>query len=106
MINRAVILAHRFVFEGGRVVSPAAVALIRRSLQSLARVGIREICVVDGDQAELLRDRLALHDLLGVNVEVLSNRSWRRAGGSALRVARDFMGSEPCLIVRGDRPLA
>ncbi len=106
MIKRAVILAHRFVFEGGSVVSPAAVAMIRRSLQSLTRLGIREICVVDGDQADLLKERLALHDLIGVKVQVLANRSWRRSGGSALRVARDFMGDQPCLILRGDRPLS
>lgn len=106
MINRAVILAHRFVFEGGSVVSPSAVAMIRRCLQSLARVGVRNICIVDGDQADLLRDRLQLHELVGLNVSVMANRSWRRAGGSALRVARDFVGDEPCLLLRGDRPLA
>jgi len=105
MINRAVILAHRFVFEGGSVVSPSAVAMIRRALTSLARLGVRDICVVDGDQAELLRERLELGSLIGVNVRVLANRSWRRAGGSALRIAQTFIGNEPCLILRGDRPL-
>ena len=110
MVKRAIVLAHRLVFDGGSI-SPATVALIRRTLKSLAEIGVRQICVVDGEQAELLRDRLALHEFPNLQVEVLFNRSWRRASGSATLVARDFLAArsnghaEPCLILRGDRPL-
>jgi 2-aminoethylphosphonate-pyruvate transaminase len=108
MVHRAIVLAHRLVFEGGSEISSASVALLQRNLSSLAQIGIRDVCVVDGEQAELLRARLALHEFPSLNVTVLSNRSWRKASGSAVLVARDFLAASdrPCLIVRGDRPLS
>lgn len=106
MIQRAIVLAHRLHFNGGSI-SPAAVALVRRSLASLAQLGVRDVCVVDGEQADILRDRLALHELPGMRVEVRFNRSWKRNSGSAILVARDFLtaSDDPCLVLRGDRPL-
>ncbi len=110
MVQRAIVLAHRLVFEGGSV-SPASVALVRRTLSSLAQIGVRDVVVVDSDQADLLRDRLALHELPALNVKVLYNRSWRRASGSATLIGRELLeaasadGDDGCLVVRGDRPL-
>lgn len=111
MVQRAIVLAHRMVFEGGSELSSAAVALLRRSLTSLALIGVRDVCIVDGEQAEFLRERLALHEFPQLDVRVLANRSWRKASGSAVLVAREFLlatrdSDEPCLILRGDRPLA
>lgn len=107
MVNRAIILAHRLVFEHGSELSPSSIGLIRRTLTSLAQMGIGKVCIVDGEQAEILAERLALHEYPTLEVEVLANRSWRKASGSALLVARDFLTSEssPCLVLRGDRPL-
>lgn len=108
MVNRAVVLAHRLAFEGGTVLSQANLAVLRRSLSSLARVGITEVCLVDGEDADSLRQ--AVLDALpaGVSLEVVANHSWRRASGSALLLASEFLGrsTQPCLVVRGDRPLA
>lgn len=106
MVQRAIVLANRLFFDGGSI-SPAAVALVRRTLASLSRIGVRDVCVVDGEQADILRDRLALHELPNMRVEVRFNRSWRRASGSAVMVARDFLtaSDDPCLVLRGDRPL-
>ena len=108
MGKRAIILAHRMVFEGGSVLSPNALGLLRVSLNTLSQAGVKDICIVDGERAEDLRDRLALHEFPTLNVRVLSNRSWRKASGSAVLVARDFLEAEdsPCLVLRGDRPLA
>jgi 2-aminoethylphosphonate-pyruvate transaminase len=107
MVERAIVLAHRLFFDGGSV-SPASVALVRRTLRSLQQIGVRDVCVVDGEQADILRDKLALHELPNLRVEVRFNRSWRRASGSAVLVARDFLTADdgPCLVVRGDRPLS
>jgi len=110
MVQRAIVLAHRLAVEGGSV-SPAAVALLRRTLNSLEQIGVRDVYVVDGDQADLLRDRLALHELPSLNVKILFNRSWRRASGSATLVGREALetaaaaGEDACLVLRGDRPL-
>ncbi len=110
MQKRAIVLAHRLATDGGSI-SPAAVALIRRTLRSLQQIGVREVCVVDGEHADVLGDRLALHEFPTLKIEVLDNRSWRRASGSATLVARDFLvaqdngHAQPCLILRGDRPL-
>lgn len=108
MVNRAIVLAHRMVFEGGSVLSPTALGLLRRSLASLEQIGVEEVCIVDGERAELLRDRLQLHEFPRLDVCILSNRSWRKASGSAVLVARAFLEAEdtPCLVLRGDRPLA
>ena len=110
MVNRAVVLAHRLVLEGGSELSSANVALVRRTLASLAQIGVTEVCVVDGEHADELGDQLRGPggDVLGaMKLEVLANRSWRQASGAALLLARDFLGrsSAPCLVLRGDRPL-
>ncbi len=105
MIRRAILLAHRLVFDGGSELSPSSVALLRRSLAVMAKAGIREVCVVDGERAEELREALVLAELPTLRVRVLANRSWKKASGSALLVARDFLAMGPCLVLRGDRPL-
>jgi 2-aminoethylphosphonate-pyruvate transaminase len=107
MVTRAVVLAHRMVLEGGHELSAAAVGHLRRTLSSLARIGVTEACVVDGDHAAELQGALVGPELGGMRVEVLANCSWRRASGSALLLARDFLARspEPCLVVRGERPL-
>jgi 2-aminoethylphosphonate-pyruvate transaminase len=110
MPSRAVILAHHFVLRGGAEFSPASIAVIRQTLESLTAIGIRDICVVDGERAHELAMRLQLHTLEPrgeVDVEVRSNPTWRQASGAALLSVRDFVerGGE-CLVVPADRPLA
>ena len=111
MVNRAVVLATRLVLEGGSELSSALVALLRRTLSSLAQIGVTDVCVVDGEHADVLQEKLVgagrRFENTEMRVQVLANRSWRRASGSALLVARDFLARspEPCLVLRGDRPL-
>lgn len=107
MTTRAIILAHRLVLEGGSTLSPATVAMVRRTLTSLYQVGVRDVCVVDGDHAQELLERLNVQDFDGMKVQCLSNSSWRQASGSGVLLARDFLGDDnsPCLVLRGDRPL-
>ena len=107
MVNRAVVLAHRLVLEGGSELSSANVALIRRTLSALAQIGVSEVCVVDGEHAEELDRQLRTAELGGMKLEVLANRSWRQASGSALLLAKGFLtrSGAPCLVLRGDRPL-
>jgi 2-aminoethylphosphonate-pyruvate transaminase len=107
MVTRAVVLAHRLVLEGGSELSPASVALIRRTIEALAQVGVTEVCVVDGEHADELKAQLTGPGLSGVRLEVLGNRCWRQASGSALLVAAGFISRSdaPLLVLRGDRPL-
>ncbi|MBT8496317.1 MAG: aminotransferase class V-fold PLP-dependent enzyme, partial [Deltaproteobacteria bacterium] len=104
MVRRCTILAHRLALAGGSVLSPRSLNALRKTLSTLAELGIEEACVVDGEQAEALAAELRA-DRLSLRVEVVANRSWRHASGSALIVAREFIeaSSEPCLIVRADR---
>jgi 2-aminoethylphosphonate-pyruvate transaminase len=104
MSSRAVILAHHFVLRGGAEFSPASIAVIRRTLDSLIAAGVREICVVDGERAHELAMRLELHTL-DAAVDVRSNPSWRQASGAALLSVRDFVERGECLVVPADRPL-
>ncbi len=111
MVTRAVVLAHRLVLEGGSELSAARIALLRRTLSSLAQIGVTDVRVVDGEHADVLQERLVgggrKFEGTDMRVQVLANRSWRRASGSAVLVARDFItaSDEPCLVLRGDRPL-
>src|SRR5689334_17013837 len=106
MPSHAIVLATRLALESGATLSQSAVEQIRRSLEGLATLGIREVAVVDGRHVESLRERLELHTLPQLNVRVLANLSWKNLSGSALLVARRWIeDSERCLVVRGDRPL-
>ena len=106
MPSHAVVLATRLALESGNTLSDAAVACVRRSLESLAALGVREVAVVDGRHVEVLRERLELHTLPQLNVRVLPNLSWKNLSGSALLLARAWIEEgERCLVVRGDRPL-
>ena len=106
MPSHAVVLATRLALESGNTLSDSAVAHVRRSLEGLAALGIREVAVVDGRHTEVLRERLELHTLPQLNVRVLPNLSWKNLSGSALLVARAWIeDGERCLVVRGDRPL-
>lgn len=111
MVNRAIVLANRLVLEGGHELSSARVALLRRTLASLAQIGVTDVCVVDGEHADVLQERLLgggrRFEGSEMRVQIMANRSWRRASGSAVMIARDFLTrtETPCLILRGDRPL-
>lgn len=104
MVRRCTVLAHRLALEGGSVLSQASIEALTRTLTILGELGIEEVCVVDGEQADALAAALEAEDL-GVRIVVLANRSWRHATGSALLLAREFIeaSDEPCLILRGDR---
>ncbi|MEZ4363390.1 MAG: aminotransferase class V-fold PLP-dependent enzyme [Kofleriaceae bacterium] len=104
MIQHAIVVANRLVFEGGG--SPS-LGLLTRTLISLAKIGVTDVCVVDGEHAAELRNFLSIAELSGMRIEVLANRSWRRESGSAILLAREFFAaaSGPCLVLRGDRPL-
>ena len=105
MSSRAVILAHHFVLRGGAEFSPASIAIVRSTIESLIANGIRDICVVDGERAHELAMRLELHDL-DAQIDVRSNPTWRQAGGAALLSVRDFVEASPtCLVIPADRPL-
>ncbi|HEX5060621.1 MAG TPA: alanine--glyoxylate aminotransferase family protein [Kofleriaceae bacterium] len=104
-VSHAVVIATRPAFEAGHELSAALVAAVRKSLETLAALGVHEVAVVDGRHAEELRDRLALHELPLLRVEVIANLSWRNLSGSAVLLAKPWLErSERCLIVRGDRP--
>src|SRR5688572_11709416 len=106
MPSHAVVLATRLALESGNTLSDGAVARVRRSLEDLARLGVREVAVVDGRHAGPLRERLDAHPLPQLDVRVLANLSWKTLSGSAVLVARRWIeDSERCLVVRGDRPL-
>jgi 2-aminoethylphosphonate-pyruvate transaminase len=86
--------------------STGFVEAIRQTLEGLAALGVKDIAVVDGRYSDLLRERLALHTLPQLNVNVLSNTTWRTASGSSLLLARTWVEQDgSCFVVRGDRPL-
>ncbi|HRC59119.1 MAG TPA: NTP transferase domain-containing protein, partial [Kofleriaceae bacterium] len=104
MIKHAIVVANRFVFEGG---ASASLGLLTRTLTALAQIGVTDVCVVDGEHAAEIRNRLRIPELAAVRIQVLANKSWRRESGSAVLLAREFFATAkgPCLVVRGDRPL-
>jgi 2-aminoethylphosphonate-pyruvate transaminase len=104
-VSHAVVIATRPAFEAGHELSSAMVAAVRRSLETLAKLNVRQVAVVDGRHAEELRERLALHELPQLEVEVIANLSWRNLSGSAVLLAKSMLDhAGHCLIVRGDRP--
>jgi len=106
MVSHAVVLATRLALESGNQLAQAMVTRVRKTLESLASVGVKHVAVVDGRHAKALRDQLALHELPGIEVTVLSNTSWKNLSGEAVLVARRWVeDTDRCLILHGDRPL-
>jgi 2-aminoethylphosphonate-pyruvate transaminase len=104
--SHAIVLANRLALESGNRLSASAIARIRKTLEGLAAVGVREVAVVDGRHADALREGLALHELPSLQVTVLANLSWKNLSGAAVRLGRQWIeDSDRCLVVRGDRPL-
>lgn len=107
MVSHAVVLANRLALESGNQLSAGSVSRIRKTLEGLVELGVREVAVVDGRHAEELRTRLALHELPSLEVAVLANLSWKNLSGSAVLAGRAWIerAGGHCLVVRGDRPL-
>lgn len=104
--SHAIVLANRLALESGNRLSLNAIARIRKTLEGLAAVGVREVAVVDGRHADALREGLALHELPELRVSVLANLSWKNLSGAAVRLGRQWIEDrDRCLVVRGDRPL-
>ena len=104
--SHAIVLANRLALESGNRLSPGAISRVRKTLEGLVAVGVREAVVVDGRHADALRDGLALHELPELRVTVMANLSWKNLSGAAVRMGRKWIeDSDRCLVVRGDRPL-
>jgi 2-aminoethylphosphonate-pyruvate transaminase len=104
-VTHAVVIATRPAFEAGPEPFAALVAATRQTLETLAALGVHDVAVVDGRNADLLRERLGLHELPQLRVEVIANTSWRNLSGSALLLARSWLErADRCLVVRADRP--
>src|SRR5690606_39930292 len=86
-------------------VQTCALPILRRTLSSLAQIGVTDVCVVDGEHADELKARLIGPELGGLRIEVLANRTWRQASGAALLLAADFIaqiGRASCRGAGGD----
>lgn len=70
-VTHAVVIATRPAFEAGPEPFAALVAAVRQSLETLAALGVHDVAVVDGRNADRLRERLALHELPQLRVEVI-----------------------------------
>jgi 2-aminoethylphosphonate-pyruvate transaminase len=104
-VTHAVVIATRPAFEAGPEPFAALVAAVRQTLETLAALGVHDVAVVDGRNADLLRERLGLHELPQLRVEVIANTSWRNLSGSVLLLARSWLErADRCLVVRADRP--
>ena len=104
--SHAIVLANRLALESGNRLSASSIVRVRKTLEGLVAVGVREVAVVDGRHAEALREGLALHELPELRVSVLANLSWKNLSGAAVRMGRRWIeDSDRCLVVRGDRPL-
>ncbi|MGE5184882.1 MAG: pyridoxal-phosphate-dependent aminotransferase family protein [Acidobacteriota bacterium] len=108
-VTHAVVLATRPALEAGNQLSAKAVASVRAALEALAALGIRQVAVVDGRHAEMLKNRLALYELPQLDVRVLGSASRvaaKNQSGSALLAARKWVeDGGKCVVLRADRPL-
>jgi len=83
------------------LLSIAGRPIISFILKAIAESGIKEVVMVVGFKGELIRDVLGDGGNYGVNIEYLRQRNWTGTA-SALRVARDAVGTEPFLAMYGD----
>jgi len=115
VITRALILA---AGRGVRIGEPGVpnclarvghASLLRRTLQVLGQAGVRQIAITVGWRGDLIRRAVAaeaergLLDALGLEVSFFENPGWDGPNGESVRVAREFVERERCLLVMADQ---
>jgi len=70
-------------------------------LKAIAESRIKEVWVVVGFKGELIQDALGDGANYGINIEYLRQPRWTGTA-SALRIARDAVGTDPFLAIYGD----
>ncbi len=70
-------------------------------LKAISENRIKDVLLVVGFKGELMQDVLGDGGTYGLNIEYLRQRDWTGTA-SALRVARDAVGTEPFLAIYGD----
>jgi 2-aminoethylphosphonate-pyruvate transaminase len=113
VIARALILA---AGRGVRIGEPGVpnclarvghASLLRRTLQVLGKAGVRQIAITIGWRGDLIRRAVAaergLLDALGLDLRFYENPRWDGPNGESVRVAREFVARERCLLVMADQ---
>jgi bifunctional UDP-N-acetylglucosamine pyrophosphorylase/glucosamine-1-phosphate N-acetyltransferase len=83
------------------LLSIAGQPIISFILKAIAESRVKEVFIVVGFKGELIQDVLGDGESYGVKIVYLRQRRWTGTA-SALRVARDAVGTEPFLAIYGD----
>ncbi len=77
--------------------------IIGAILDSLQRVGIKEVVIVTGYKENLLRSTLGRGDDFGLQITYVLNKDWHKKNGVSVLAARDsFASDEPFLLMMSD----
>lgn len=104
---KAVIIAagkgSRLNSEKSKPLTPLlGLSLIERVILSAKKVGIRELVIVTGYKAEVLRENLGDGGNLGVTIQYVHNSKWRRGNGISVLKAEEIIGRENFLLLMAD----
>ncbi len=78
------------------------IPIIERGVLALRDAGIRHITVVVGYAGDKVRDALGDGSRLGVSIEYVENRDWRRGNGTSVYAARTTVGSDEFIVAMAD----
>lgn len=78
------------------------ISIIERGILALRDAGVRHIVVVVGYAGDKVRHALGDGSRLGVSIEYVENRVWRRGNGTSVYAARNTVGNDEFIVAMAD----
>lgn len=78
------------------------ISIIERGILAMRDAGVCQVTVVVGYAGDRVREALGDGSRLGVSIEYVENRDWRRGNGTSVYAARNTVGNDEFIVAMAD----
>ncbi len=78
------------------------ISIIERGILAMRDAGVHHFTVVVGYAGDKVRDALGNGSSLGVSIEYVENKDWRRGNGTSVYAARNTVGNDEFIVAMAD----